>query len=408
MLDQSSAGGDARAPGRISIAAGITIASIADGLGPHVRVVRVMPNTPALIGEGASAFALGPRSSPGRRGARPGRFWARSARSFASPSRCSTPSPGLSGSGPAFVYLMIEALSDGGVRAGLPRDVATLLAAQTVLGAAKMVRETGEHPGVLKDQVASPGGTTIAGLHALERAGVRGALDRRRRWRRRAARPSWRRWPAPAEHRARDSRRTDEARADLRHPRRSRRPRAGLVAPDGHGRRPDRLRRRPGRLRPVSRPGRRRSCESTQIASVRGNHDRWALERGLGVRDEFGGGTPGSRDARLPDAICRSICRSRSRPGRRGRPRLAALRHGVRQPPRPSRREVLRGYLAELEVRPAGRRPHAPADVVSLPRAGWSSIPARSSRSRVWIRRGRSPWSISTSLDVTFPRRREW
>ncbi len=83
---------------------------------------------------------------------------------------------GLSGSGPAYVFLMIEALSDGGVRAGLPRDIATGLAAQTVAGAAAMVLQTGKHPGELKDMVTSPGGTTIAGVHALETGGVRAAL----------------------------------------------------------------------------------------------------------------------------------------------------------------------------------------------------------------------------------------
>jgi pyrroline-5-carboxylate reductase len=83
---------------------------------------------------------------------------------------------GLSGSGPAYIYLVIEALSDGGVAAGLPREVATKLAAQTALGSAKMVLDTGQHPGALKDMVTSPGGTTIDGLHELEKGKVRGAL----------------------------------------------------------------------------------------------------------------------------------------------------------------------------------------------------------------------------------------
>jgi pyrroline-5-carboxylate reductase len=159
----------------ISIAAGTTIASIDDGLGQGGRLVRVMPNTPALVGEGASAYAMGPRTVREDEAIVTGCLES-VGRAVRVPESLLDAVTGLSGSGPAFVYLMIEALSDGGVRVGLPRDVATLLAAQTVLGAAMMVRDTGAHPGALKDQVASPGGTTIAGLHALERGGVRAAL----------------------------------------------------------------------------------------------------------------------------------------------------------------------------------------------------------------------------------------
>jgi pyrroline-5-carboxylate reductase len=159
----------------VSIAAGVSIASLLEGLGPERRIVRVMPNTPALVGEGASAYALGP-GVPAADEAVVKAFLSSVGRAVRVPETLLDAVTGLSGSGPAFVYLMIEALSDGGVRVGLPRDIATMLAAQTVLGSARMVLETGLHPGLLKDQVASPGGTTIAGLHALERGGVRGAL----------------------------------------------------------------------------------------------------------------------------------------------------------------------------------------------------------------------------------------
>lgn len=159
----------------VSVAAGVTIDSIDEGLGRRGRLVRVMPNTPALVGEGASAYALGPRTLAADEAVVKGCLES-VGRAVRVPESLLDAVTGLSGSGPAFVYVMIEALGDGGVRAGLPRDVAALLAVQTVLGAAMTVRETGLHPGVLKDQVASPGGTTIAGLHELERGGVRGSL----------------------------------------------------------------------------------------------------------------------------------------------------------------------------------------------------------------------------------------
>jgi pyrroline-5-carboxylate reductase len=164
-----------RSPLVVSIAAGITLRQLADGLGRDCRLVRVMPNTPCLVGASASGYTPGETATP-EDVAVVDRLLNAVGRAFRLPEPLLDAVTGLSGSGPAFVYLMIEALSDGGVRVGLPREVAMVLAAQTVLGAARMVLETGEHPGALKDMVASPGGTTIAGLHALERGGVRGAL----------------------------------------------------------------------------------------------------------------------------------------------------------------------------------------------------------------------------------------
>jgi pyrroline-5-carboxylate reductase len=159
----------------VSIAAGITLQSLEETFGPQQRIIRVMPNTPCLIGAGASAFALGHHATPAD-GQLVQRLMDAVGRAFLLSEHLLDAVTGLSGSGPAFVYLVVEAMSDGGVRMGLPREVATTLAAQTVMGAARMVLETNEHTGALKDRVASPGGTTIAGLHALERGGVRGAL----------------------------------------------------------------------------------------------------------------------------------------------------------------------------------------------------------------------------------------
>jgi pyrroline-5-carboxylate reductase len=159
----------------VSIAAGVTLDQLAKALGRNRRLVRVMPNTPCLVGASASGYALGDNVTPDDI-ALVERLLNVVGIAFRLPEHLLDAVTGLSGSGPAFVYAVIEALSDGGVRVGLPRDVASTLAAQTVLGAARMVLETGQHTAVLKDQVASPGGTTIAGLHALERGGLRAAL----------------------------------------------------------------------------------------------------------------------------------------------------------------------------------------------------------------------------------------
>ncbi len=159
----------------MSIAAGVTLAKLEAALGKTARVIRVMPNTPALVGASATGFALGKSATSADADTAKKLFGAVGV-AFQVKESLLDAVTGLSGSGPAYVYLFIESLSDGGVASGLPRDVATKLAAQTVLGAARMVLETGNHPGALKDMVTSPGGTTIEGLHELEKGKLRGAV----------------------------------------------------------------------------------------------------------------------------------------------------------------------------------------------------------------------------------------
>lgn len=159
----------------ISIAAGITLAALEANVPPGYRVIRAMPNTPALVGKGAAAFCAGSSATP--EDSEVARLLLGSVGiAVEVPEKLMDAVTGLSGSGPAYVYLVIEALADGGVNAGLSRQDSIRLAAQTVLGAATMVMETGEHPAVLKDMVTSPGGTTIAALATLENHGIRAAL----------------------------------------------------------------------------------------------------------------------------------------------------------------------------------------------------------------------------------------
>lgn len=159
----------------ISIAAGVTLDYIKKFISKNIGLIRVMPNTPALVGEGASAIAHNKTVTENDL-----KYVKKILTSVGKVVELEEKHidavTGLSGSGPAYVFIIIEALADGGVKMGLPRDIALKLAAQTVLGSAKMVIETGIHPGELKDMVASPGGTTITALHEIEKGKLRATL----------------------------------------------------------------------------------------------------------------------------------------------------------------------------------------------------------------------------------------
>ncbi|MEE2642818.1 MAG: pyrroline-5-carboxylate reductase, partial [Planctomycetota bacterium] len=157
----------------VSVMGGVPLKWLVDQLGTQ-RVIRTMPNTPCLIGKGATGIA-GETAVERETVEQVLDLFHCVGIAFELPERLIDAVTGISGSGPAYVFQFIEALSDGAVCAGIPRDIAIKLAAQTVMGAGQMVLETAEHPGVLKDRVASPGGTTIAGLRALEEGGFRSA-----------------------------------------------------------------------------------------------------------------------------------------------------------------------------------------------------------------------------------------
>jgi len=159
----------------VSIAAGVTTATVERRISGPVRVVRVMPNTPCLVGSGASAYCLGRHATPAD-GEIVAAIFGAVGRVVAVEETLMDAVTGLSGSGPAYMFLLLDAFIEAGVRVGLPREAARVLAAQTMLGAARMLLETGEHPAVLRDMVTTPGGTTAAGLFALEHGRLRAVI----------------------------------------------------------------------------------------------------------------------------------------------------------------------------------------------------------------------------------------
>ena len=160
----------------VTMAAGLSMAQIADMAGGACPVIRIMPNTPAFVGEGMIPYCANEAVTP-EETAEFCKILSAAGRLDPLPERLIDAAGALSGCGPAFVYVLIEALADAAVACGLPRAKATEYAAQTLCGAAQMVLQTGQHPAALKDAVCSPGGSTIAGVHALEQGGFRAAAE---------------------------------------------------------------------------------------------------------------------------------------------------------------------------------------------------------------------------------------
>jgi len=159
----------------VSIAAGITIAAMQKSAGPGAKIVRTMPNTPAMVGQGMTTICASEAVTADDMAAVQGIFQC-VGRVLELPEKLMDAVTAVSGSGPAYAYTFIQAMVDGGVKMGIPRDKALIMAAQTVLGAATMVLESGDDPVTLRGRVTSPGGTTIEGIHVLERAGFSGIV----------------------------------------------------------------------------------------------------------------------------------------------------------------------------------------------------------------------------------------